>query len=309
MRIAIVGSGAMGSTFGGLLTAAGEEVWLLDPWREHVDAMRSGGLRLTSPKSDQIIQVKATPDVGDIGQVDLVIVFVKSMHTTEAVRGATSLVGSGTIFLSLQNGLGNFEAIGSIVGIERVLVGVTYRGAKVLKPGHVYNTGSGEVVIGELDGKRTERLERVADALNRAGIETSISTNVIETIWRKVMVNVCVSALAAVTGLKTRELAEVTPAPVLMRLLLDEAVRIAAASGVLLLADELYEKALAVFRAQGENKASMLVDIEQGRRTEIDSINGAVVREARKRGLECPYNETLTLLVKVLENRKQAQPA
>ncbi len=303
MRIAVLGSGAMGSMYGGLLTEADEDVWLLDVWQEHIEQMRSGGLRLEGPGIDRVVRVQATTDARTIGTVDLVMVFVKSMHTADAVRGALDLIGKDTSFLTLQNGLGNYETLSEILGPDRVVAGVTYRGAKVLEPGHVYNTGSGETVIGELDGRATQRLERIAEAFNRAGLVTRISSNVVETIWRKVTVNVCVSAMAAVTGLKTRELVEVPPAAKLMRLLLDEAVGIARASGVVLSSDELYCNAVAVFRAQGENKASMLVDIEEGRKTEVDAISGAVVRQAQRLGMAAPYNEAMTLLVKALEAR------
>jgi 2-dehydropantoate 2-reductase len=236
-----------------------------------------------------------------VGATDLVLVFVKSMHTAESIRGARCLASQQTCFVTLQNGLGNAEAIAEIVGVENVVAGVTYRGAKLLGPGHVYETGSGKVFMGELAGESTARLHAIARVFRGAGFEVETTDRVMERIWTKVMINICISAMAAVTGLRTRETAEIAEARRLMRHLLDEAADVAERDGISLPRDQIFATALDVFRAQGDNKASMLVDVEMGRPTEVDSISGAVVRRAEEQGMESPYNRAMTLLVKILE--------
>ncbi len=175
MKIAVVGAGAMGSLFGGLLAASGEDVTLVDVWREHVEAINSEGLRIGDHEGSRTISVRTTTDPSSVGSVDLIIIFVKSYDTLEATRDALPMVSEDTVFLSLQNGLGNIEKISEVVDSGRVIPGTTAQGCTLIGPGEIVHAGNGPTIIGELDGRITVRALEIMDALERAGFETEIS--------------------------------------------------------------------------------------------------------------------------------------
>jgi len=301
MKIAIIGAGAMGSLFGGRLALAGEEVWLLDVWEEHVRAIREKGLAIATAAGDLTARPQATTNPADIGKAELVIVFVKSAATRAAAETAAGLLGPQTAVLTLQNGYGNAEAIAEVVGAARVIAGTTAQGATLLGPGRIMHGGGGDTHIGELGGGRTARLAKVAACLTRAGIQTVADDNVASLIWGKLVVNVGINALTAITGLKNGELADHDETRQVLALAVEEAVKVADAAGVKLPYDNAVEKVLAVAVATAQNRSSMLQDLSGGRRTEIDAINGALVREGERVGVATPVNKVLTLLIKALE--------
>ncbi len=301
MKIAIIGAGAMGSLFGGRLALAGEDVWLLDVWEEHVRTISDKGLTIATAAGDLVARPKATTKPEDIGTADLVIVFVKSSATRAAAETTAGLLGPDTAVLTLQNGYGNAEAIAEVVGAARVIAGTTAQGATLLGPGRIMHGGSGDTHIGELGGGITDRLEKVAACLTRAGIQTVADDNVASLIWGKLVVNVGINALTAITGLKNGELADHEETRQVLAMAVEEAVRVADAAGVKLPYDNAVEKVLAVAVATAQNRSSMLQDLSGGRRTEIDAINGALVREGERVGVATPVNKVLTLLIKVLE--------
>ncbi|MDT8903491.1 ketopantoate reductase family protein [Anaeroselena agilis] len=301
MKIAIIGAGAMGSLFGGRLALAGEEVWLLDVWEEHVRAINDKGLAIAAADRDIVARPKATTRLEDIGTAELVIVFVKSTATAKAAETALSLLGPDTAVLTLQNGYGNAEAIAAAVGAGRVIAGTTAQGATLLGPGRIMHGGSGETHIGELGGGLTARLEKIAACLTRAGIQTVADDNVASLIWGKLIVNVGINALTGITGLKNGELAEHDETRQVLALAVEEAVRVADAAGVKLPYGDPVEKVLAVAVATAQNRSSMLQDLSGGRMTEIEAINGALVREGERYGVATPVNRVLTLLIKALE--------
>jgi len=306
MKIAVVGAGAMGSLFGGLLARAGEEVHLVDPWVEQVEALRSGGLAVEDATGSLgggtvVIPVSATTDPTGVGPADLVIFFVKGYHTRQAAIGALPLFGEETVALTLQNGLGNAEELEAAVGPGRVMCGTTSCGATLLGPGRIRFAGRGPTVVGELDGRETPRARAVVEAFRRAGLETSLSTDIRAAIWGKVIVNVGINALTALTGLSNGQLLEYPETEALLEAAVAEALAVVRAKGLTLPWADPVGHVKEVARLTAANRSSMLQDIESGRRTEIDSINGAVVREADAVGLPAPVNRTLTLLVKVKE--------
>jgi len=299
MKIVIMGTGAMGSLFGGLL-ALSEEVWLVDIRQEQIDAIRSAGLTIEEKGKMQTIRVNATSDVASIGKADLVIFFVKAYHTEKAASDAFVLQKEDTVFLTLQNGLGNEEAICKQVDRKSVMLGATNHGATLLGPGRIRHAGWGKTYVGELDGKMTERVAQIAQVFNKAGIETEVSSNIHQVVWNKLFINAGLNAVAALTGLKNGQLLDYPETLRLMDGLVSEAVEVARKKGIPIEGSPL-EKVKAVVEATRENRCSMGQDIDNRRKTEIDAINGAVVREAKRLGIAVPYNEMITDLVKVIE--------
>jgi 2-dehydropantoate 2-reductase len=301
MKIVIMGTGAMGSLFGGLL-ARSEEVWLVDIRQEQIDAIRSAGLTIEEKEKMQTIRVNATSDAASIGKADLVIFFVKAYHTEKAASDALVLQKKDTLFLTLQNGLGNEEAICKQVDRKSVMLGVTNHGATLLGPGHIRHAGWGKTYVGELDGKMTDRVTQIAQALNKAGIETEVSSNIHQVVWNKLFINAGLNAVAALTGLKNGQLLDYPETLRLMDRLVSEAVEVARKKRIPIEGNPL-EKVKAVVEATRENRCSMGQDIDNRRKTEIDAINGAVVREAERLGISVPYNQMITDLIKVIEKR------
>ncbi len=306
MRYAIVGAGAMGSLFGGLLGRSGEDVWLIDSWLEQVEALKRNGLVLEDGTGalgggEVAVKVQAASSADEVGPVDVVLFFVKSYSTAEAARASGALMGPSTVALTLQNGLGNVEALEAELGFGRVLAGSTTCGATFVSPGRVRFAGKGPTVVGELDGKRTDRALAIAKSLNRAGLEASVSDDIRATIWGKVLVNVGINALTALTGLRNGELLNYEETRLVMRSAVEEAVAVARARGISVPWADPVAHVVEVAKATATNRSSMLQDVDRGRRTEIEAINGQIVREARLAGLAAPVNEVLTALVRMKE--------
>jgi 2-dehydropantoate 2-reductase len=302
MKTVIMGAGAMGGLFGGLLAFSGEEVWLVDVQKEQVDVIRSVGLTLEEGDKLQIIGVNATRDVASLGKADLVIFFVKTYHTEQAVSDALTLEKEDTIFLTLQNGLGNEEILCKRINREKVMLGVTGQGATFLGPGHVRHAGRGKTFIGELDQGVSDRAVQVAKMFREADIDTEVSANIHDLIWDKLLVNVGINALTALTELKNGQLLDYPETLRIMEALVSEAAEVARQKGIRIGGNPI-EKVKAVAEATKGNRSSMGQDVDFRRKTEIDAINGAVVREAKRLGLPAPYNEVVTDLIKTIEKR------
>jgi 2-dehydropantoate 2-reductase len=300
MKTVMIGPGAMGSLFGGLLSRAGEELWLVGYRKEQVETICSVGLTLEEKGKSQIIPMKATPDVTSVGKADLVIFFVKTYDTERAVSDSLVLEKEDTVFITLQNGLGNEEAICKKIDRKKVMLGVTGHGATLLRPGHVRHAGWGKTFVGELDHRITDRATRIAQMFCKAGIETEASPNIHDQVWGKLVVNAGINALTALTGFKNGQLLDYPETARLMERLVFEAAQVARRKGVHLEEDPI-EKVRKAAEATRENRSSMGQDFDHRRRTEIDAINGAVVREAQALGIPVPFNQAVTDLVKAIE--------
>jgi 2-dehydropantoate 2-reductase len=300
MKTVIMGAGAMGSLFGGLLVLSGEEVWLVDIWKDHIDALRSKGISIEERGEIQTVRVNATTDVTSVGKADLILFFVKAYHTEKAVSDALVLQKEDTVFLTLQNGLGNGEAICKQVDPRKVILGVTNQGATFLGPGRIRHAGWGKTYIGELDGKVTPRVTQIAQVFTRTGIETEVSSNIQSLVWNKLFINVGINAVAALTGFKNGRLLDYPETLRVMEGLVFEAVAVARKKGISIEGNPV-ETVKAVAEATRENRCSMGQDFDNRRKTEIDAINGAVVTEAERLGIAVPYNQMITDLVKVIE--------
>jgi 2-dehydropantoate 2-reductase len=302
MKTVIIGAGAMGSLLGGLLSLSGNEVWLVDIWKEHIDAIRSKGLAIEKKGKVQAVSVNATTDIASIGKADLILYFVKTYHTEKAVTDSLVLQKEDTIFLTLQNGLGNEEVICKHIDRKNVVLGVTGQGATLLGPGNIRHAGWGKTYVGELDGKVTDRVNQVVRMFHKAGIETDISSRIHDLVWEKLFVNAGLNALAALLGLKNGQLLDHPETLRLMETLVNEAIEVARKKGIRIEGNPI-DRVKAVIEATRENRCSMGQDLDRKRRTEIDAINGAVVREAERLGIHVPYNRMITDLIKVIEKR------
>jgi len=304
MKICILGAGALGSSLGGVLTEAGLEVYLIDPWAEHVNAMNRQGLKIREGSSERIVKVRAATGCQGIGAADLILVLVKSYHTKEAIKNAGPIVGDQTVVLSFQNGLGNEETLAEVVGNGRVIGGRTFAGGVLLGPGHVIAGRKGkQTYIGELDGRTTERVIQIAKQFNQAGLETIISSNIIGIMWDKLLVNVATGALSGITRLPYGGLYKVKEVMDCAVEAVSEGIAVAKAMGVELTITDPKEIWLkAAENLSPEFKASMLQDIEKGSRTEIDFINGSVVRLGEKHGIPTPVNRILVAGIKGIEH-------
>jgi 2-dehydropantoate 2-reductase len=300
MRVAVVGAGAMGSLFGALLAESGTDVWLIDIWEAHVRATQKAGLSIEREGQTRMVALNASTDPADVGLCDLVIVFVKSIHTADAARTAANLAGKNGLVLTLQNGLGNADHIARDVDPRRVLAGTTSYGATLLGPGKIRHAGIGLTTIGMWRPGDPARAEDVAACFSRAGIETEVVTDVRGIVWGKLLINVGINAITALTGIKNGQLLDLEETVWLSRAAVKEAMAVAEAQHIDVRPDAV-EHVLEVARATGSNRSSMGQDVDKQRMTEIGTINGAVVREAKRLGMQAPVNQTLTALVETLQ--------
>ena len=309
MKICMLGAGALGSAIGGTLAAAGSDIWLVDVYQPHVDAMNANGLRMRTGDGERVVKVKAATDCRDVGVVDLVIVLVKSFHTGEAMQAAKSLVGANTVVMSLQNGLGHEEILADVVGRDHVIAGKTYVGGVFLAPGHVIaGTKDKETLIGELDGSISARLQAIAAEFERAGLKTLVSGNIYGTMWDKLLINVATGALSGITHLTYGDLYDVTEVEACAIAAVAEAMAVAKANGVeLSIRDPREAWVKAAEGLPPDFKASMLQSLEKGSITEIDFINGSVVRWGARRNVPTPVNQTLVACMKGVERHLARQ--
>ena len=303
-KIAVVGAGAMGCLFGGLLAEGGLDVTLVDVLQEHVDRINRDGLRIVGYGGDRSIPVRATTEPSGLPAVDVLFVQCKAPYTKEAVRRVLHLLRDDSVAISFQNGLGNEENIGEVVGMERVLGGVTAQGAAVEGLGAVRNFGNLPTHIGEMGGGISERAQRIAAALDRAGLQTTAVPDIRQAIWKKLLANIAISPTSAITNMTIKQVFAVPELRETAFEALDEAVEVARAEGVELNAAETREviDQIAGPTGTGDNKSSLCVDIINRRPCEIDVISGAVVQLGRKHDIPTPVNKTLVAAVKALES-------
>ncbi len=304
MKIAVVGCGAMGSVYAALFASAGHEVWAVDRWREHVEAIRAHGLRLEGASGDRTVRIGATTDAREPGTCDLVILATKAMHVAEAAAAARPLLGPETPVLSIQNGLGGPEAAAAALGRERVMVGVVGGfGASIRAPGHAHHNGMELVRLGELGGGSSARLAALEALWREAGFRVRVYQDIGQLVWEKL---VCNCAYSGPCALGECTVGEAMADPDLARVsaaCASEAFETAKAKGIRL----DFSDPIAWVREFGSKipnaRPSVLLDLLARRRSEIGVINGAIPRVARELGREAPVNETVTALVLAKERR------
>jgi 2-dehydropantoate 2-reductase len=302
MKIAVVGTGAMGSVYAGLLADAGNEVWAVDVWREHVDAMRNRGLRVEGASGERTVSLNATTDPAEAGACELVIVATKAAGVAAAARSLGPLLGEDSVVLTIQNGLGAPERISEHLSADRILVGVAGGfGASMKGPGHVHHNGMELIRLGEMRGGLSERLARVEGVWRDAGFNVKSFQDIEQLIWEKFICNVSFSGPCTVLRKTVGEVMASEHAwSVAIRCGLE-----AHAAGVAKGVNFSFDDAEAYIRAFGSAipgaRPSMLLDHLARRRSEIDAINGMVPVVAREAGTEAPANEVVSAIVRELE--------
>ncbi|MDY7041650.1 MAG: 2-dehydropantoate 2-reductase [Chloroflexota bacterium] len=300
MKIAIVGAGAMGSLFGAKLSDVAQ-VTLLDPWREHVAAIRRDGLRITALDGREVtVQVAATDDPDEVDPVDLAIIFVKSHQTEMAARWTKRFLQEDGLALTLQNGVGNAQTIAGVLGWQRTCSGVTSHGATLLGPGRVRHAGQGPTHLSTRP-EIANRVEAVVSPFRQAGFEVHLSADLDGLVWGKLVINVGINALTAILRVPNGALVEIEAGGALMASAVAEAVQIAAAKGIALPYPDPLKRVREVCVATAANRSSMLQDVLRGVPTEIDVINGAIVREGQRLGILTPINRFLVQTIKAIE--------
>jgi 2-dehydropantoate 2-reductase len=290
----------MGSLFGGRLSQAGQEVLLYDINREHVQAIQREGLIIEDLASGQqeLCRPAATMEAADLSDVGFLVIFVKSAATEAVAKRFSEICGNNTVAVTMQNGLGNEEILKSYFGEARIAAGVTSQGATFLGPGRIRHAGRGSTHLCMSD-RDNRKLHGFIDALNKAGLEGGLEENIDDLIWSKLVINVGINALTALSGLPNGRLLDYTDCKALMADLVAEAVTVAQKKGVHLTYADPLQMVYQVAEKTGGNRSSMLQDFDRNRQSEIDFINGAIVREAEALGLDAPVNRSLTRLVRI----------
>jgi 2-dehydropantoate 2-reductase len=304
MKIYMIGAGAMGGVYGGLLSKAGYDVTLIDIRQDHIGKIREGGIAIEGMRGSHTIKLPAQIEFGNLPPADLAIIFTDSNSTSDAAKAAKKLLKPEGFALTLQNGIGNVEALVAELGRERVIAGVSMNSAANPAAGRSAYTNVGMTSIGELDGRDSARVKEVAAMLNKAEIPTEIIPDPMNWIWGKFVLNCGVNALAAITGLRSGEMYRTPEVSALQDRVIDEIMAVVERKKLNLPEKDPRKKIKDHCRIR-YNKPSMMQHIEQGRRTEIDALNGALVREAKVLGIATPYNEAVVAVVKGLEKSRR----
>jgi 2-dehydropantoate 2-reductase len=294
----------MGSVYAALLADAGHEVWAIDSWKDHVEAMRTKGLRLEGASGDRTVKLNATSDPADAGPCDLAILATKAMHVEAAAKSMQPLLGKDTVVLSIQNGLGGPDTAARVLGRERVMVGVVGGfGASMKGPGHAHHNGWELVRLGEFAGPVTPRLRKVEDIWKSGGFRVKCFDDIDQLVWEKLICNVCYSGTCSVTERTILEVMQDPDTWIVASGCATEAYNAARARGIRL----DIQDPVAYVRAFGEKipnaRPSMLLDHMAGRMSEIEAINGAIPPAAKAVGVAAPYNEVISALVRAKERR------
>lgn len=302
MRIGIIGTGAMGSLLAAYL-APHAEVTVLGTWQEAVDAINAHGVQLERDGQNHFVSVRATSNPSTLHDIDTAIVAVKAHQTERAARWASEILKPKGIALTLQNGLGNYEILAQHVGQGRAAMGVTMQGATLIGAGHVRHAGHGLTTLASTR-KTHAPLKELAELFNQAGIETHLAEDVQSLMWGKLVINSAINALSAIYRVPNGWLVENPETRALMSAAARETADVASALGITLPYHDPAERAIQVATATASNKSSTLQDVLRGAPTELDRINGAVVREGKRLGVPTPVNEQL---LRVMSNPRITQ--
>lgn len=302
MRIVIIGTGAMGSVYAGLLGDAGLDIVAVDSWASHIDAIRRDGLRVSGASGERVARITATTDAREAGPADLVIIATKADGVEAAAHAARGILAGDGVVLTIQNGLGSADKVAAILGEARTMIGVVGGfGASIPQPGHVHHNGWEFVRIGEFRGGTSARMEAIADIWRRGGFKVLLFEDIHQLVWEKFICNVAFSGTCTLTGLTIGEVLADPDAFSVAAACASEAYAVARAKGIAVdIADPV-----AYVRAFGEKipgaRPSMLLDHMAGKRCEIDVINGAVPRVGAEVGVPAPVNTTLVALIRARE--------
>ncbi len=307
MRTLVVGAGALGGLVGANLARAGEDVVLLEVNTARAALLNEAGLLVSRMGEDEVcVPVTVVSAVDGLAPFDLVFVAVKTYETEDAVRSALPVCGPRTLFLSLQNGIGNAEKIAALVGADRVLCGITYHSIQHAGPRRLnYRAGIKPIQIAPFAGADRASIEPIAEVFRTAGMATEVVANVDHAIWQKLLHNAVVNPTSALTGLTCREMLADEYLMAFMRDLCGEIVTVMRARGIPIVDEEdPFRPIVGSLKALGKNRPSMWQDLSRGKRTEVDALNGAVTDEAARLGLPAPHNRAIVDFIHSRERQK-----
>ena len=303
MKIAVIGTGAMGSVYAGLLADSGNEVWAIDLWQEHLDAIKQQGLRVEGASGDRIVQgIRISKDSSSVGICDLVVIATKASGVGSAAKSAEDLIGPDTLILTIQNGLGAGERIREHLESSNILLGVAGGfGASMKAPGHVHHNGMELIRLGEMDGGLSNRVEKLATLWREAGFNVKAFDDIQQLIWEKFICNVSFSAPCTVFE---RTIGEVLDDPESWNVSRNCGLE-AYKAGLMKEINFSFTDPVEYIEAFGSKmpgaRPSMLLDHMARRPSEIDAINGMVPVVAREVGTQAPFNEALSAVVRIRE--------
>ena len=304
MKIAIIGVGAMGSVYAGLLADQGKhDVWAIDTWKEHVAAIKAKGLRVEGASGDRTVKLNATTNAADVKDADLVIIATKDDGVASAAKAALAMAKKDAPILTIQNGLGSADKVAEVVGSKRIMMGVVGGfGASMKGPGHAHHNGMEFLRLGEMDGGLTPRLETVKQAWEAGGFKVLTFDDIHKMVWEKLICNCTYSGPCALTGLTVGGVQASPSAWSIAAACATEAFLVAQAKGIKLDFDDPVRYVKAFGQKIPNARPSMLLDHMAGRPAEVDNINGAVPREGAKLGIATPVNSLVVALLKAKES-------
>ena len=301
MRFCVVGAGAMGGVYGLSLIDAGYEVDFLDVNLDHIKSVKKDGFRISGIGGQRVQKVNISAHENDfVNSADVVLFQAHTTGTKSAANSVATVLKPDGWVITLQNGIGNIEALSAVLGEERVVGGISYHSAALEDLGHVNHTNDGTTFIGELNGAISKRVKDLAEAFKKASLSPEITADILGVIWGKFVVNCGINPLCAVTGLRSGEIARNNAAAEMQTKILEEIMAVVEAKGIKLPNNDMITYVKRLTRAR-YNKPSMQQHIEAGRLTEIDALNGALVSEAKSLNISVPFNEALVNLVKARE--------
>ena len=305
LKVAVLGAGAMGCLFGGLLAEKGLDVVLIDVWKEHVDAINKKGLKMDGHGGDRFIKIKATIDPKTLDKVDAIIIMCKATALEQALINSKNIINDKTVLMSFQNGIGHEAIMQKIAGKEKVLGGTTTQAANILGPGNIKNHASLPSWIGEYDGGLSDRVNDIAETFTAHGLETIASDNVKKRKWMKLFALTAIGPLSAMFDMNHTELYTTNKnqsfARDLGKKIILETRSVALADGVDVSEGECLEMFNKIVDSNQTNKSSMAFDILYKRKSEIDFINGAVSLIGKSHGVPTPLNDMLYKMIQVKE--------
>ena len=304
-KVAVLGAGAMGCLFGGLMAEKGLDVTLIDVWKEHVDAINSKGLKMDGHGGDRYIKIKATMDPSTLKPVDAIIIMCKATALEKALTNAKNIIGDKTMLMSFQNGIGHEAIMQKIAGKEKVLGGTTTQASNVLGPGHIKNHAALPSWIGEYEGGMSDRVKDLAETFTAHNLETIAVPDIKKRKWMKLFALTAIGPLSSIFDLhhtdlyisnKNQEVSRELGKKIIL-----ETREVAKADGVDVTEDECLEMFNKIVDSKQTNKSSMCFDILNKRKTEIDFINGAVSKIGKGHGVKTPMNDLMYKMIMVKE--------
>ena len=304
-KVAVLGAGAMGCLFGGLMAEKGLDVVLIDVWKDHVDAINKNGLKMDGHGGDRFIKIKATTDPSTLKPVDAIIIMCKATALKKALTSSKNIIGDKTMLMSFQNGIGHEAIMQEIAGKNKVLGGTTTQASNIVGPGHIKNHGSLPSWIGEYEGGMSDRVSDLAETFTAHNLETIDVADIKKRKWMKLFALTAIGPLSSVFDLHHTDLYITNKNQKVSRNLgkqiILETRAVAKADGVDVTEDECLEMFNKIVDSKQTNKSSMCFDILNKRKTEIEFINGAVAKIGKSHGIKTPMNDLMYNMIMVKE--------